>query len=257
MSPRLKVTDVDIDELENASYKDGGGDFETYEGDIPPAGIILNAFVKKMWLTYTAEKQDGSGGDPMLKILVVADGNDDTKYDEFEGCPFWENDALIASVKFKWQPFLDNFGLRLRDVLGDKSKLYVAEEDDNNGAPIEKIGSWAPGTDAAYCRIVTAREKYQGDWQARIGRWLPWDASDDEQDADDEIEDDPDNEPQDDEAAQGGGPTRGRRTAAKAPAAKATPTSRGKAGRPTQAKAAPARGRRGARATGSDEDPPF
>jgi hypothetical protein len=251
--PRLKVTEgFDIDELESAEFTEDGTPREDYEGEIPPSDLILAGYIKKMWFTYTAAKADGTGEDPMLKILFVAEGNeDDDELAEYEGCPFWDNYPLITSAKFKWAPFLRNFGLKLTDVLGPKSKLYVEDEDDNNGAPIEKIASLVPGDDeSSWCRIVTAREKYQGNWQARVGQWLPFDAADDASE----------NGSEPDEPEEPATPARGRgaRTAAKPTAAKATPTRGGRAAKAAPAKAAaPARGRRGARAAGDDTEPPF
>jgi hypothetical protein len=230
--PTLKLEDdeFDIDALEAAEYDpDAEVQFEKYSGEQPEADTILRAYLKSMWLTYTAEKPDGSGGDPMLKLLVVAAENTGTEA-EFDGLPIWENLALTPASKFKWKPFIDHFGLTLKQI---KTKMVVADDDDNVGAPITKIDKFVPGSDESWCRIVTSREKYQGNWQTHVGRWLEYtvpeedeaDADTDDADADAEVE----VEMVEEEAAP---PARGRRAAVKPAAAK------------TEAKAAPARGAR-------------
>src|SRR5712691_3634503 len=171
--PKLKTDEynVDFDELENTEYTEGGS-FTSYDGDVPAKGTILRAYVRKMWWTLTALKPDGSGEDAMIKVLVVASSNEgDTA--EYNGCPFWESLALNPQSKWKWQPFLDQFGITLRDI---KTKTMVADEDDNVGAPIEKIGNFIPGenSDAAWCRVVTDRSRYNGEWSAHVGSWLDY-----------------------------------------------------------------------------------
>lgn len=175
--PRMKVdiSDRDLQELEEAEYEEG--QYESYDGEQPPVGTELSGFIKKMWWTYSQNDDD------MLKILFVADGNDGEE-SEFEGCPIWENYALISTMKFKWAPFLDAIGLSIRDVI---KKTHVEEEEDgNNGQPILKIGTWQPGSDASYCRVVTARHKYDGDWQTDVGTWLPYEDEEDETEPEEE-----------------------------------------------------------------------
>lgn len=263
--PKLKVTDdeLDVEELEDAEYNEDG-DFEDYSGEQPPKGTILRGFIKKMWWTYS------QNDNPMLKILFVADGNTGD-LEEYNGLPVWENAVLIPSVKFRWQPFLDTFGLTIRDV---KTKLYVSADDDNQGAPIEKIGKWEPGEDAR-CRIVTKRERYQGEWNTKVSKWL-----DDEEAADEEEEEEappprrsraakpaassrrkPDPEPEEDEEEEEAEEAEDEEEEEEAP-----PPRRGPAGRSrtstARAKApakAPARGRsrRAAAQDVDDEEPPF
>lgn len=266
--PTLKLDDddLDIDALEEAEYDENAeAQFEPYSGKQPPVGTILRTYVKSMWLTYTKEKPDGSGGDPMLKVLVVAAENTGDRA-EYDGLPVWENLALTPSSKFKWKPFIDNFGITLKEI---KTKMVVASDDDNVGAPIEKIAKFTPGADESWCRIVTAREKFKDEWTTHVGRWLEYtepDADEDEEadtaeEADEvTVEEDEGTEEAEEEAAP---PARGRKAAAK-PTAKATTAkaapARGartatKPDTATKAAAAPARGRRG-RSAGSEE-PPF
>lgn len=179
--PRMKV-DLDEDairDLEEAEYEEGGS-FEKYDGEQPPVGTELYGFVKRIWWTYSQNDDD------MLKILWVADGNEGEEA-EFNGCPIWENYSLISTMKFKWAPFLDVLGLTIRDVI---RKTHVeAEEDGNNGQPIIKIGTWEPGSDESYCRVITDRHKFDGNWQTDVGTWLPYE--DDEEEPEPEPESDP------------------------------------------------------------------
>lgn len=258
--PKLKPTDVDfdIDELEEAEYNE---DFQPYGGGIPPNKTILTAYVKSMWWTRT------QADDPMLKILVVAEGNEDDE-EEFNGLPIWENMALTKGAKFKWKPFLDHFGLSLKTL---KTSIVVAPDDDQFGAPIQKIGKWQPGeeSDAAWCRILTGRDRYNEEWRATIAKWLELEEVED-------VEDEEDEEDVEDEEEEPAPPARTRRTAAKTtkattkapskparPAAK-TPTRGARTAKPATRSAKPAatkpavRGTRGKRqAAGYDDDPPF
>jgi hypothetical protein len=265
------TADLDIDELDAIEYSTDT--FDTYDGDIPPKDIELGGYVKKMWWTRT------QNNDPMIKVLWVAAENDGDN-DEYNGCPFWLNAALIGGAKFRWAPFLDNFGITLRQV---KNNTDVEGEDDQFGAPINKIGSFRPGegNDEAWCRIITDREKYNGEWQPRVKEWLPWDddgtepadEAEDEEPEDEEYEEEEEPEPEPEPARTRGG----RSTRAAARSAPEKPATRGARGTArtaakTPEKAAPARGARGARtaakpaatpargrgrARGSSEDPPF
>lgn len=178
--PRMKV-DLDEDairDLEEAEYEEGGS-FEKYNGEQPPVGTELYGFVKRIWWTYSQNDDD------MLKILWVADGNEGEEA-EFNGCPIWENYSLISTMKFKWAPFLDVLGLTIRDVI---RKTHVeAEEEGNNGQPIIKIGTWEPGSDESYCRVITDHHKHEGNWQTDVGTWLPYE---DEEEPEPEPEPDP------------------------------------------------------------------
>jgi hypothetical protein len=272
--PRLKeaADDLDLEELESAEYSEG--DFDTYDGPIPPKGTILTGYVKSMWWTRTQKD------DPMLKVLWIAADNEGDR-EQYNGLPVWENAPLISAAKFRWAPMLDALGIKIREVA---TKLYVEPEDDQFGAPIEKIGTWVPGEDSdpAWCRILIKRENYQGETMARAGKWLPWENPADDESEPDEPEDVEDEAEDTDEEAEAAAPPRSARgrTAAKAApsgngkATGRTPTRPASATRPaatrgaangrsakataTTGRAKPATGgRRGARAQGSADDPPF
>lgn len=274
--PKLRKEDVasmDIDELEAAEYSDQ--QFSSYDGEVPPKDTILTAFVSKIWWTRT------NNNDPMIKVLIEA-GENEGDLEEYNGLPCWENMALTTGAKFKWAPFLDHFGLTIRDV---KNKTVVAAEDDSIGAPVEKIGTFVPGSDESWCRIIIARERYEGEWQAHVGGWLPYDEDEEPEEVDDEAdeaedeeleeeeddieeEEEVEDEPEPPARTRRAAPGRAKAREAAKPAATArkTPaatTSRASARKPAtaasgtaRAKASAARPARGRRAADTDE-PPF
>src|SRR5271165_2556708 len=160
--PRLKIddADLDIDELEDAEYNEDG-DFEPYDGPEPPASTILVGLAKRMWWAYS------SNNNPMIKVLFVAEDNVGDR-EKYNGWSTIDNVTLISTVKFRWKPFVDAFGLTIADV---KKKTFVEDDDDRFGAPISKIGDFVPGSDAAWCRVLTKREYYEEkqEWNAKIG----------------------------------------------------------------------------------------
>lgn len=260
--PKLKIEDdeLDVEALESAEYEESS----RYHGEIPPKGTVLRGRISKMWWTYT------QSDDPMLVVLFVAEDNEG-KTAKYNGLPVWERLPLTAKAKFKWAPFFEVIGLTIRDV---KTKTVVADEDDERfGAPITKIGMFEPGEDVSWVRLITGTHKYEGAPQVDADVWMEYEETDEEE-AEEEPEDTEEVEVEEEEAEEepeAAPPARGRggRTAAaKAPAkaaAKAPTRSPGRAATasraakaaPAKAAAAPARGRRGTTAKGSDEDPPF
>jgi hypothetical protein len=281
--PRLKADEFSFDEeeLEGAEWSED--EYSSYDGPEPPARIVLRGFVKKMWITEARSSKND-----MLVVLFEAKDNvgDRAQYD---GWATWDHLVLQANTKFRWQPFLNATGLTLQDI---KKKMYVGEDEENNGLPIEKIGTWVPGeqNDAAWLMAVTKREFYDGESRGKVAKYLEWEDPEEDEDEPEseptparkaprgsttssnakpatrrskaaEPEEEPedeepeDEEPEEPEEEQESAP-RGRRAAAKpatkAPAAR-TPASRSR--QPAAARA-PARGR-GRAARGSTQDPPF
>lgn len=169
--PRHKFSrgEFDVDELD-VEYDKG----TRYTGDIPPTGTVVLARVTKMWLT------ESSQGDIMFKALAVAeDGDDqDPEVGEYDGLPIWENLTMNPDAAFKYQPFVEAFPFTLKEM---RDNLYIARDDDNVGAPVEKIGTWEPGSDDALCYIVTKKDRYNGQWQAKIGDILPFEEEEEEE----------------------------------------------------------------------------
>jgi hypothetical protein len=255
--PKLKrddVADLDVDALDEVEYDDS--EFQSYGGEVPPVGTELKGFLKSLWWTRTAVKADGSGDDPMLKALWVAAENEGDE-EEYNDCPFWMNLPLIPSAKFRWAPFLDVYGITLRDL---KNKTYVSSDEDQFGAPIERIDTFRPGeeSDDAWCRVVTGRERYDGEWQARVKSWLPWDEADEAEpedeeepeDGDEEYDDTEDEEEEEEQEEQEERPARGR-TRSGSRSAQAAPAARpGRSGRSAPARPAAATSARSGRSSG-------
>jgi hypothetical protein len=179
--PKMKWgSDIDWRGLNDAEYSDD--EFETYDGPVPPKNIILSGVVKKIWATETAN------GDAMLKVLFEAAGNSgDRKV--YNGCGIWDNVLFtMPQVKFKWQPFFDAIGITLADV---KNKTLLADtEEDRMGAPIARIGTVKFPEAGVPIRVKTDREKYEDEWQARVGKFLPPADASDDVDGDDEYDED-------------------------------------------------------------------
>jgi hypothetical protein len=173
--PKLKASEFtfDEDELENAEYSDDEGFVSTYEGEDPPAGIILCGYARKMWLS------ESSSGADMLVVAFDADENDGD-YEEYNGWSTLDYETLQANTKFKWKPFIDALGLTLKDI---KNKMYTEDTAEKLGDVVEKIGTWKPGAenDGAWARVLTKREEYpknSGEFQTKIAKWLPWEDAD-------------------------------------------------------------------------------
>jgi len=259
--PKLKMEpgDLDnIDELEEAEYEEG--QFDKYDGEVPPTGTMLAMRVTKMWWTYS------SNDDPMIKVLAVAEDNPGD-LEDYDGLPCWMSMALTVGAKFRWAPFLEHFGLTIRDV---KTKTMVESEDDNIGAPITKVKSFVPGSDDALFVGVIEKERYQGKWQGKVIEWLDADTPLDE-DAEEEEDEKPARrtsraaangtrratgrgrkpkaEPEDEEGdadedeAEEAKPARSRRRTTPARSSRSKPTA--------------SRGRRAAKPKDDDDEPPF
>ena len=247
-----------------------------------------------MWWCRTAEKEDGSGLDPMIKVLWIAADNEGEN-EEYNGLSIWDNLVLTPGAKFRWAPFFNVHGITLKAI---KTSTYVGEEDDERvgGAPIEKIGNFVPGedSDAAWSRVITKRRFWNDEWRAEAKKWLPWEAEDEEEEEEpaeeiadeeaeledeepedeEEAEEEEDEEEEEEEEEEPTPPRRGRgRPAAAKPASTRTarPAGRAAAAKPAGKPAAAATSRRAAKpatakpaATGrgrgrkpADNEPPF
>jgi hypothetical protein len=205
----LKLDDSEFDPKElDVEYDDTT--FDTYDGEQPPSGTALLVNVKKLWWTYTSDDT------PMLKVVMEAAGNEGEK-EEYNGLPIWENLTFKASAAFKYGPFLEVTGIALTDI---KKKMKVEDEDEKNGAPILSIGKFEPDSEDSLIGVITKRERYNGQWQVRAGKYQTVE----------EIEELLDNEPEEEDESK----PRGRKTAASKPATKGTakPARRAKAHTP-------------------------
>jgi len=174
---KMKWEDLDDEELDNIDYDPDAEDaFAPYDGEIPPANTLLDGIVKKMWATKS------KNGNPMLKVLWVAESNEGEKK-MYNGLPIWHYVVLTKESAFSWKPFLAAFDLTVSDI---KNKMSVEpDEDGNNGKVVLKIGAkFKPGEKAARVRVLTKREMYQDNPQARVSKFLV--AKNDDVDDDDD-----------------------------------------------------------------------
>jgi hypothetical protein len=269
----VKQLDVDYERSE----------FKRYEGEVPRTGTILIYRVTKMWWTYSSD------GTSAMKTLAVAEKNNGSKA-EYNGLPTWDFLTFKPEAAFRYMPFLETFGLKLRDI---KSKMIVADEDDNIGTPITAIGDWEVGSDDALCKIVVKNDKEYGAKVDREG-WLEYEPEEEEEERptrrgrstpapargakaassrtrpepepeeEDEYDDDDEEEEYDEEAEEDeeeeAPPARPARRSSQTSSRTASRTSttrtaaRGRSGSSASANRAADRDRRG---RGSDEEPPF
>jgi hypothetical protein len=167
--------DFDVDELEGAEYDESNA---PYRGPQPPRDTELTGIIKKAWWT------ESSDGDRMMKVIF--EGDEDCK--KYKGIGIWDNITFNAKSKWRWLPFLEATGLTLKDI---QTKMYVESEDDNVGAPIQKIGKWVPGEKSTAVRVITDRKPYNGEMSTKIGTWLSYEDEYDEDDEDEEEEEAP------------------------------------------------------------------
>src|ERR1039458_919693 len=158
---KIPRSDFDAKALAEETFDDSQG-YEPYEGPEPRSGLVLAGVVKKVWWTYTQKKS------PMFKLIFEAAGNEGDKA-QFDGLGIWDQVVFQNDCAFRYQPFAAALGINIPDI---NTKMNLADEDDNQGAPVIAIGKWRPG-DSARCRIVTKREKYQGEWRTKIAKFMP------------------------------------------------------------------------------------
>lgn len=180
---KMKWDNFDDDELDGVEWDpESDGGFTPYEGPIPPSNTMLRGYVKKAWAT--SSKKSGA---PMLKILWEAANNDGEKK-KYNGLPIWHYVVFTKESAFSWKPFLNAFDLTASDV---KNKMVVdANDDGNNGKPITKIGTtFKPGDDGkgSSLTVITKREKYQDEDQARISKCVKAVSEGADDDDDDDV----------------------------------------------------------------------
>lgn len=213
--PRLRVDDdeLDVDELEEAEYEESS--YEPYKGKQPPKGTVLYGYLKKVWWTYN------SNDVRMLTVIFEATAESG----KYKGLGVWDRLTLNPASKFRWAPFLEATGITLSDI---KNKMIVEKQDENQGRPVKKIGTFVVGDEEkSAVRIITGRELFREEWQTKADKWLPWadPDDDDEEEEEEEFEDDLEDDEEEEEEAPP--PPRRRAAAAKS----ATPSKGGAARR--------------------------
>lgn len=186
--PRMKLSREEFDPKKlDVDYEPPK--FKRYRGEVPPTGTIVIARVTKLWWTQSSD------GTSAINLLAIAEQNvaDKKKYN---GLPISDYLTFKPDAAFRYQPFLQNFGITTRDIY---SKMMVEDEPDRNGDVITSIADWEVGSDDALCRIAIMRDYYDGAPRAKVDieGWLP--LEDEDEDEDDEPEDVDDEDEEDEE----------------------------------------------------------
>jgi hypothetical protein len=194
--------------------------FKRYRGEIPPNGTILIFRVTKMWWTQS------NAGDSQIRVMAFAEQNTGS-LKKYNGLPVREYLTFNPDAAFRYQNFLQNFGLTTRDIF---NKMDVEPEPDQIGDIINSIAGWTVGSDDALCRIAVIRDRYNPDeLRAKVDfdGWLPLE---DEDEPDDEV----DNEDIDDDEEEDEQPARPTRSSTRGAARtrQAKPSSRGRRDEP-------------------------
>jgi hypothetical protein len=122
------------------------GQFQAYDGPIPPNGLYKALFKKGWWVK-------SSTGKPMLKVLFVLESTKESVV-QYNGCPAFHNITNEASTAWKMK--------ELFTALGTGAKSAVDTDDKGN---VTRIGSARPGK--TYLLINSVVERYKG--QERMG----------------------------------------------------------------------------------------
>ncbi len=154
--------EFDTDELD-VDY-DERDDIIDYDGPTPKARMELPGRIKNLWYLTS------SNGNPMFKVIFEAETAGHSKLAAYDGCPVWDNITFTPGAAFRYQPFLQLFGLTLRDV---KSRMDLEEDETRMGRKVLSIGRWEPGSDEAMCAIKIKTEFYEEERQVRVAKYLP------------------------------------------------------------------------------------
>jgi hypothetical protein len=187
---RMKLTRDEFD-AKALDVKIDKSTFKRYRGEIPPNGTILIFRVTKMWWTQS------NAGDSQIRVMAFAEQNKGA-LKKYNGLPVREYLTFNPESAFRYQNFLQNFGLTTRDIY---NKMDVEPEPDQIGDIINSIAGWVVGSDDALCRIAVVRDRYNPDeLRAKVDfdGWLPLE-EEDEVDDEDEDEDDLEDEEDEDE----------------------------------------------------------
>jgi hypothetical protein len=148
-----------------------GGEFQPYDGPIPPKGTILVGLIKQFQLTRN------KGGDLMLKCLFEAKGNEADKA-KYDGLPVWWN----GNVTEQGKGFVNDFLAMLAARNGADPKTVIrafwqkgpAIEDAQGKlpSPIKGLGTFRINPNGMKGKISTKVGEYKGDEKAEVGFWI-------------------------------------------------------------------------------------
>lgn len=148
-----------------------GGEFQPYDGPIPPKGTILVGLIKQIQLTKNRN------GELMVKCLFEAKGNEGDKA-KYDGLPVWWN----GNVTEQGKGFVNDFLIALAARNGAEPKTVIrafwqkgpAIEDAQGKlpSPIKGIGTFRIEPNGMKGKISTKVGEYKGDEKAEVGFWI-------------------------------------------------------------------------------------
>lgn len=134
------------------------GEFNDYDGPVPPKGIYQHN-LKKLWLT------ENKNGDQMIKGLAEIEETGEKK--KYNGYATWFNQNVTEQGLPYLKTFLDALGVSWDDFY---NKTVTADDEDNVGSPIVKIGRVKIGDNPL--RINCKRGSYKGEDKLEVARFL-------------------------------------------------------------------------------------
>lgn len=146
-----------------------GGDFQPYDGPVPPKGTILVGVIKQFQLVRNRNDE------LMLKCLFEAKGNEDDKA-QYNGLPVWWNGNITEQGKGFVNDFLVHLalfnGVDPQKMKFDFWKKGPAVESDKLPSPIKAIGTFAVNADGMKSKISTKVGSYKGEEKPEVGFWI-------------------------------------------------------------------------------------
>ena len=146
-----------------------GGDFQPYDGPIPPKGTILEGVIRQLQLAKNRNDE------LMLKCLFEAKGNDGDK-EKYNGLPVWWNGNITEQGK----GFVNDFLVHLALFNGFDPKMMKisfwkkgpAVDSDKLPSPIKAIGTFAIDVNGMASKISTRVGNYKGEEKAEVLNWI-------------------------------------------------------------------------------------
>lgn len=146
-----------------------GGDFQPYDGPLPPKGTILEGVIKQFQIAKNRNDE------PMLKCLFEAKGNEDEKA-KYNGLPVWWNGNITDQGKGFVNDFLVHLalfnGVDPKRMKFDFWKKGPALESDKLPSPIKAIGTFAVDANGMKSKISTRLGSYKGEEKTEVGFWI-------------------------------------------------------------------------------------
>lgn len=177
--PKVKWgSDIDADAIESAENNQG------YTGPLPPSGVYQFK-IKFMQKTLSSKNN------PMVKVLLLLNGEYKPEHKKFDGCPVWEQIPVMASTAFRVRELCDALNISAADFM---NKTLV-DEDGN----IQKIGALKIA-DQDLLVMYKAQQEHSEEYGERLSRpkkgpgFLPFKEEDEDSDGDEDEDADEDAE---------------------------------------------------------------